>query len=395
MNKNSKTCLVVHNDYLIPGGETKMADVIADLMQDNGFEIIKYYQNNEQILNKSFIAKIILGLLSIYNPKTVLDINKILKENKIDFALVHNTSPLISNSIYAVLNKNKIPTYKYLHNYNLLCLMGLANKGALCEKCEKNIIVGVINKCYKNSFLYTILKYVALQVFNIFYRSKVSGYIAVSDFVKKQHEKLGIPEEKIYVLHNFSETVTMDFEVTSSNIHNPYLYIGRLSEEKGVMTLLKAFKKLPDLHLNIMGGGEIETELKNFVEQNNLRNVTFLGYKSGEEKEQIIKNAKAIIVPSEWNEPCPCTTSEAYSNAVPLIVSNKGGLPELVEETKTGFIFHAGHVDNLIEQIQKIENLTDEELLAMKRNCINIFKEKYTKEIYIKKLEDILKSTDI
>lgn len=148
------TCLHVHNDYLIPGGETKSAKLIADLLKKKWIRVIRYYKDNSVLQNVGATKKIIAGLNSIYNLTTIKEVEEIIKRDHVDFALIHNTSPIISNSIYAVLRKHQIKVYKYLQNYNLLCMNGAMDKGEICEQCLSNSMIGVRQKCYKESKLY-------------------------------------------------------------------------------------------------------------------------------------------------------------------------------------------------------------------------------------------------
>ena len=154
-DKKQLTCLQIHNDYQIPGGETKTAILIADLLERHGIRVIRYYKTNKEYAGRiNLINKIKYGVNSIYNKTTVNEINKIIRENNVDFALVHNVVSVISNSVYKVLVQKKIPIIKYLQNYNLICLNGALNHKNECKKCSYNNIIGIKHKCYKNSYEY-------------------------------------------------------------------------------------------------------------------------------------------------------------------------------------------------------------------------------------------------
>lgn len=158
------TCLQVHNDYLIPGGETKSAKLIADILEKNGIKVIRFYKDNSTLKSAGIIKKGMAGIKSIYNNETVREIESILFKEHIDFALIHNTSPLISNSIYDVLIKHRIKIYKYMQNYNLVCLNGALDKNDECNICRNKPIHGVKLKCYKASGLYSFQKYISKQI---------------------------------------------------------------------------------------------------------------------------------------------------------------------------------------------------------------------------------------
>ena len=376
-------CLQVHNDYLIPGGETKSAKLIASLLEKKGIKVIKYYKNNLMIKN-GIMGKVGLVSQSLYNTQTIDEVEKIIQKEHVNFALIHNTSPLISNSIYGVLNKNNIPVFKYLQNYNLLCLNGAIDQGEHCIKCKKNSFEGVRRSCYKGSKVYSLQKYIAKEIFDFKYKETICGYIAISNYVKEKHIEYGLDPKKIDVIYHFIDGLDLSKGKSSAEeyIENDtyYLYMGRISKEKGIFTLIKSFESLSNVKLKIMGIGESYLELKNYVFENGLSNIEFLGYKDGEEKESIIKKAKALIVPSEWDEPFGRIVIESYQNGTPVIGTNRGGLPELIETSKTGFIFKAGSKSALIDTINRFEGISLQEYLSIRENCINMILTKFNED---------------
>lgn len=372
-------CLQIHNDYLVPGGETKSAILIADLLESHGIKIIRYYKSNTEI-KKGIIYRINCGIKSIYNRSTVRSIQKIIDNNKIDFALVHNISPIISNSVYSVLNKNRIKIYKYLQNYNLLCLNGAMNKGSLCDTCRLNQTIGIKKRCYKNSVIYTTFKYFSQMLLWKCYLSKIDRFIAISEYVKTKHIKYGIPEEKIFVLYHFCNDAFNEIHMKKTQKY--IMYIGRISSEKGIFTLLEAMKQLNDVNLKIMGTGELETAIKEYIEKNKLINVELIGYKDGEEKNKIIRESTAIIIPSEWEEPFGRIVIEAYQAGTPVIASSVGGLKELVVDGVTGYTFEKGNAAELIQRIRQICSVSDEAIKGMRISCSLFAKQKFSRQAY-------------
>lgn len=384
-----KTCLQVHNDYLIPGGETKSAKLIADLLEKKGIRVIRYYKDNSVLQNVGATKKIIAGLNSIYSLTTIKEVEEIIKREHVDFALIHNTSPIISNSIYAVLRKHQIKVYKYLQNYNLLCMNGAMDKGEICEQCLSNSMIGVRQKCYKESKLYTFQKYIAKEMLWEKYIKDIDGFIAISEFVKEKHVHNGLPLDKVEVLYHFCEKAPA--VLAKKNEEKYVVYMGRLSKEKGIMTLIKAMERNQQINLKILGTGPMEKELKQFVANVHISNVHFLGYKTGVEKDEIIGNAIALIAPSEWEEPFGRIVIEAYQVGTPVIASVLGGLKELVEEGRTGFRFKAGNVEELEACISRISSYTEEELYELRRNCVNLVEKKFTEEAYFNNFCSIMK----
>ncbi|MEI3342339.1 MAG: glycosyltransferase family 4 protein [Coprobacter fastidiosus] len=374
------TCLQVHNDYLIPGGETKSVKLIANVLEKNGIKVIRYYRDNTALKDAGIAKKSLAGIKSVYNNDTVKEIENILSVEHVDFALVHNTSPMISNSIYAVLIKHRIKIYKYMQNYNLVCLNGALDKGSECDICRNAPMHGVKLKCYKGSAIYSLQKCIAKDLLWKKYINDISGFIAISEYVKNRHAQLGIPKEKITVLYHFCEDKPRI--LARQNNEKYVVYMGRLSQEKGIITLIKAMQENPQVILKIMGKGPIEEELKAFVLKNKMSNIQFLGYKTGEEKNNIIGNAMALIAPSEWEEPFGRIAIEAYQVGTPVIASAIGGLKELIKSGVTGFLFDAGDVPQLENHIKYMSMKSDSELNIMRENCVKLAEEKFTEEAY-------------
>lgn len=239
---------------------------------------------------------------------------------------------------------------------------------------------GVKLKCYKGSRIYSLQKCIAKDLLWKKYINDISGFIAISEYVKNKHAQLGIPKEKITVLYHFCEDKP---RILSRQNNEKYVvYMGRLSQEKGITTLIKAMQENPQVILKIMGKGPIEEELKAFVLKNKMSNIQFLGYKTGEEKNNIIGNAMALIAPSEWEEPFGRIAIEAYQVGTPVIASAIGGLKELVKSGVTGFLFDAGNVLQLENHIKYMSMKSDSELNIMRENCVRLAEEKFTEEAY-------------
>lgn len=372
------TCLQVHNDYQVPGGETKTAEGIASLLESYGIKVIRYYKSNNEFKEAGIWTKVRVGFRSIYNKCTVEEISKILKRENVDFALIHNVMPVVSNSVYEVLQEHGIPIIKYIQNYNLICLNGALDHGNLCKKCSPNCFKGVVNGCYKNSRMYSFVKYIVKYKLDQNYLPHVAAFMPNSNYVKNIHREFGLNVENFFVMHNYIDVEDINWNY--SNYDSYYLYFGRISREKGIFTAIGAFKDIADSQLIIMGTGEAEDELiKSLVGCNN---VNYIGGKSGEEVKSVIKKAKCVIVPSEWDEPLPRTILEAYACGMPVIGANRGGIPEMIKENETGYIYHAGDVDDLKAMIRTVNSLTLSQYNNMRKKCLNECKKRYSRESY-------------
>jgi glycosyltransferase involved in cell wall biosynthesis len=218
--------------------------------------------------------------------------------------------------------------------------------------------------------------------------STVDLFLAPSQFVKEKFSEVGFPAEKIVVLPNF-----LDFEPAESLLEpeSYAIFIGRLSEEKGLLTLLKVFKELPNLPLKIMGEGPLENGLKEFVRNNQMKNVAFTGFVDGNVKKKILSRAQILIFPSECFESFGYSIIESHACGVPVIASAIGGAKELIVEGENGFLFEPGNPDDLREKIFTILAMDKKDLMEMKKNSLNRVKELYTKEIGYKNLLELFK----
>lgn len=165
-----------------------------------------------------------------------------------------------------------------------------------------------------------------------------------------------------------------------------FLFFGRLSYEKGVKTLLTAFKNLPQCRLKIVGTGPKEGELKAFAEAGGMNNVEFFGYKQGQELADIVSNAYFVIVPSEWYENNPMTIIEAYSAGTPVIGARIGGIPEIVVDGKTGFQFESGDEEDLRRKVMVADSIGGVKYTEFSMNTIRFANDHLSKESYWNKL---------
>jgi glycosyltransferase involved in cell wall biosynthesis len=165
-------------------------------------------------------------------------------------------------------------------------------------------------------------------------------------------KEAGVPDSKLFVRPNFVYAPALP--ANASHAGNYAIFMGRLSPEKGCWTLIHAFEQLPQVPLKILGTGPLEQELKDYVRQKGIANIEFLGFKSGDEKWQLLRKSLCLVVPSEWYENFPVTVLEAYMAAKPVVASRMGGLPYIVDEGKSGLLFEAGKVSELAQKIQTL-----------------------------------------
>jgi len=323
---------------------------------ENGNDVQTYTRDNIEINSFPFSKRLCSFINGFDNKKTQNDIDRLIVENRPDVAHIHNVFPLISPAIYAALNRHKVPIVQTFHNFRFICPNGLLfiNEKECPNFLKKNIHC-FKNKCYKNSHVYSAW-YSAILAYHKKKKTfvdKINRYIALNSFTKSIFVKSGFDEKKIIVKPNSASAVASTF---NNNPDNYMLFGGRLSQEKGVFTLLKAAANVPELPLKILGDGPLENKIKQFIAENNLTHVELLGYKPQKQFEKYLANALVTILPSECFENCPLTVINSLYLGTPVIASRTGGIPDFVPEGKAGWLFTPGNVDELTQKLLIVKN---------------------------------------
>ena len=195
----------------------------------------------------------------------------------------------------------------------------------------------------------------------------------------------GIEEKRLFIKPNYLDITNIEPSVGTGN---HIIFLGRLSQEKGLWTLIKAFEKIKDLQLKIVGTGPLEHPLRKYIKENSINNISIEGFKEGDEKNNLIKNALFMVFPSEWYEHFPIVLLEAFAFGKPVIASDIGNMPLIVENEKSGLHFKAGDIDDLIEKI-RILSQNNSEITRMGEFARKKIETYYTPEINYKILKSI------
>lgn len=375
--------LIIHNRYSIYGGEDKIVEQQYDIFAKNGIDVKLYCENSKDISSLSKFDKLRLVRNAYYSKKTEKDLLCLIKNFIPDIVHIHNVYPLISPIVYDFFKKRNIAVVQTLHNYRFICPNGLMfNNDSICEKCLKkdSFYQCVSNKCYHNSYIQSfwyssiIGRAYSKGIFN-----SIEKFISLNEFVKEKMMQKGYDKEKIAIIPNcITESENNFFQLEKENY---YLYIGRLSEEKGVNTLIKAFSVMKDTKLKIVGDGPLKDQVENCINESNLKNIELLGFKSGQEKCKLIAEAKALIVPSEWYENFPTVVLEAFSLGTFVIGSSIGGLQYMIEDNYNGIKFVCGDIEDLRKKIYLVDN-DWQTIIKLSQNAYKTYKDKYTEKIY-------------
>jgi len=384
-------CLFVHNRYLIRGGEDNVVDEEIKLLKQNGHDVKLYEIDNLKI--DSISKKIQTGFEITYSNNAKKSLTEELKHFQPDIVHVHNFFPLLTPAIYDACIESNIPVIQTLHNFRLICPGALLLRdGNICERCiTGSAYNAVIHKCYRSSRLQSlaVARMVSYHRKNNTWANKVTRFIALTEFSKSKFVEAGFPSSQITVKPNFVNR-SVDLEINSkgadtNNITNdqPYaLYVGRLSKEKGINTLLDAWQHI-DLGLNIAGDNMLEDTLPATN-----TNVHFLGEIDNSQVHTQMKNAQFLVMPSICYENLPMVIIEAYSCGLPVIASNLGAMKEIVKNNESGLLFEAGNSKDLARKVNwMIEN--PEKCKEMGANAKRIFLDQYTAKINYELLTNI------
>ncbi len=345
--------LLVHNYYKQRGGEDVSFDSEGQMLLNHGHDVRFYTRHNDDI---DSLSKTKVALQTTWNRQSFNDIKYILNEFKPDVIHCTNLFPLISPSAYDAAREFNVPVVQSLRNYRPVCINSLLfREGEVCEKCVAKTIAwpGIANRCYRNSRIGSMVVAAANGFHKMrgTWRNKVDLFFTPTEFTRRKYVDFGFPAHKIAVKPNF----LFDDLGISSESRKYALFVGRLSPEKGVETLLSAWNHLGiDLPLKIAGGGKLAKVVRQASIEN--RSIDYLGELAHETVTQLIGEAKFLIMPSEWYETFGRTLMESFSRGTPVIASRMGAMNELVEDGFNGLSFEPGDADQLKELALRLAN---------------------------------------
>lgn len=378
--------ILIHNIYQQAGGEELVFQTEGDLLREQGHHIDSLVFDNKS-LNNSF-AKFLSGIRVIYNPTSAKKLRKKIEAFKPDLIHVHNFFPLASPSIFFVAKKYRIPVVVTLHNYRLICpSASLFYDHSIYERSINSPfpLDAILKGVYRNSRLQTAAMVMATRFHNLIgtWKYKVDKFIVLTEFARTKFTNsiLRTASEAIVVKPNF----VVDNGPGEMHRENFFLYIGRLSVEKGVETLLQSLT-IHRYNLVIIGDGLLRDKVENFAKSN--RNLSYLGQQDKDVIMRHLKKCKALILPSNWYEGFPMTILEAFSASTPVIASYLGAMTEVVQDNFNGLHFEAGNANDLTHKIRLLESNVS---LAMElsENARTTYLNRYTPEKNYKLLFDI------
>lgn len=344
--------LVAHNSYQQAGGEDAVVEQETALLRRAGHEVLEYRRSNHEINKLGVWEKLTLPRRAVWAGDTRRDLRALIVREKPDVVHVHNTFFMMSPAVYWICSEMGVPVVQTLHNYRLLCPAAtFFRDGHACEDCLGRTPPwpGVAHGCYRESWSQTAVVATMLTTHRMLksWQRHVDIYIALTDFSRRKFIQGGLPKEKIVVKPNF-----VDPDPGMRQAVGDYaLFVGRLSTEKGVRTMLRSWGNLRSIPLKVVGDGPLLDEAALFVQTHRLEAVELLGTLPRQQVLALMKGARFLVLPSEWYEGFPMTLAESFACGVPVIASRLGAMKEIVEDGCTGLHFTPADPHDLAEKV--------------------------------------------
>lgn len=381
----NQNILLVHNYYQIPGGEDTVVKNEKEMLEKHGYNVVLYSRNNSELKDMNKIQKLLLPFSTIFNIKTYLDINKIIKKDNINIVHVHNTLNLISASVYYAARRCNVPVIQTIHNFRLLCPGAtFYREQHICEDCVVHgLWCAVKHNCYRGSKLQTLACVISTKIHRLMGIYGKINYICLTEFNRKKLLQFKqIKEERVFVKPNY---VNSSRHTLTEKKNNQFIYVGRLDKLKGIEVVFEAWNQMGDdaPKLVVCGTGPMENWCKEYI-QNRKINIELKGFIPNDEAINYISNSAALILPTQWYEGFPMTIVEAFSVGTAVICSDLGNAGSIVEEGITGYKFEAKSVEGLVAAIDRFEKKP-----IPSSNIKKIYEEKYSENINYEILKNI------
>jgi glycosyltransferase involved in cell wall biosynthesis len=390
--------LNVNNYHYRRGGSDVMYLEHAALMDELGWETaffsMQHPKNQESPWSSYFVDEIEFGKKQsiatnismagkvIYSNEAQRKLRLLLKSFHADIAHLHCIYHHLSPSIIPELHKAGVPMVMTAHDLKIACpAYKMLNGGGICERCKDGNFLNVVKyRCVRNSLAASLIVALESTVHKALgtYRNYLDKVVTPSRFFRDKLMEWGWPSEKLAYIPNYVDAEKFNVCYTPGNY---FLYFGRLAVEKGVDTLLRAAKKA-NVPLKIAGTGPYEPELRQLKEELQA-DAEFLGHCSGSALNELILGARAIVLPSQWYENSPMSILESYASGKPVIGARIGGIPELIDEGQTGWLFESGNVDSLVDALVHIGQMQSSTIAESGHAARNHVQNHFNKEKYI------------
>ena len=365
--------LMAHNLYQQAGGEDQSFRAEAGLLEAFGHEVTRFTLNNDAIPE---LGAVQTAIRTIWSASAAEEVSALVRDHHIQVAHFQNTFPLISPAAYYAAQQGGAAVVQALRNYRLTCANALLYRdGHVCELCVGRFapVSGIRHRCYRGSAAGSAVVAGMIGTHKLLgtYRRQVDGFIAVSEFVKEKYVRAGFDPEHIAVKPN----VVSPDPGPGAGLGGYALYVGRLTEDKGIRTVLRAWAaQRPQLPLKIVGVGPLQGEVERAA---GAPGIEYLGQRPLQETYDLMGEAAMLLVPSEAYEPFGRVAVEAFAKGTPVVASAMGGLTELVMSERTGLLFQSGDAADLTRQVEALTS-QPQRLAEMRLAARQTYLDRYT-----------------
>ncbi len=380
--------LLCHNYYRYRGGEDLSFEADVAMLRENGHEVVTYTVDNHDLEDGE--SRLKTAKRAIWNSSTAKEVQAILAQERPDLMHCNNLFPQISPSIYQPARKAGIPIVAALRNYRHFCANSFFYRdGQVCTKCLGRCCAyaAIRHKCYRDSRLASGVV-AAMQLAHRGLgsrRNAVDAYFTPSQFARSTYISGGFKAEQIHVKTNY---IHPDPGPGVGN-GDFVLFVGRLSQEKGIDTLIDAWHRHQiQVPLRIVGEGPLRSRVEQFASENS--QVRYLGEKEPAEVLDLMGQAKALLIPSLWYETFGRTIAESFSKGTPVIASDLGAMAELVDHGRTGYRFRSGDTEDLSNQLQRLMEQADYSTLRVAAR--EEYLKRFTQQVSYQQLLQIYKT---
>lgn len=368
--------LVAHNFYQQGGGEDHVMTAEVALLEAHGHTVIPYRLHNDSI---NGMSRSRLALRTLWSQSSYRAIQEQIRRHRPQIAHFHNTFPLISPAAYYAARSQNVGVVQTLHNFRIFCPNALLFRdGGVCEDCLGKGFAwpGIVHKCYRGSRVASAAVATMAWGHRLLgtWRELVDRYIALTEFSRRKVIEGGLPAPKVVVKPNFV------YPDPGPGEHGRQyaLFVGRLSPEKGLETLLKAWRLLGGrVRLKILGDGPQAPLIRDAAARDST--VEWLGNRPLEEVYAALGQALCLVLPSQCYEGFPRVVVEAFAKGTPVVASNLGAMAEVVAHGRTGLHFKPGDPVDLAAQIQRLLG-APAELEQMRQAARREYEQHYTAE---------------
>ena len=370
--------LMCNSFNYLRGGAERCFIELSELLTERGHEVIPFCMEDERNLPSPYAAyftshidfptqmqkqgikpKLTALARVIYSREAQRNIARLIADTQPDIAHVHGIAHETSPSILPVIRRAGIPIVQTLHDYKLICPnTTFVSHGEICESCRGHRYYNVARKrCKRDSLAASTLAAIEMYAHKAtqIYERHVDTFIAPSAFLRDKVAEYGIKNSVVHI-PNFIDASSFPPHYEPENY---FVYCGRFTQEKGILTLLAAMKHVSTGHLYIAGRGDLEPTMRDFLRDKDIENVTFLGHLNTAKLIELVQKALFMVTPSEWYENYPMSVLEAFSCGTPVVGANIGGIPEQVIDGQTGLLFASGNVDDLAQKMNQLLQAPD------------------------------------